>query len=69
VYLMPASSCDCKTCNGGTPAPKGVFGGSHCSCPCHNGAGDQNNPSPFIKMLIDMKVEEICNDADNEEHN
>lgn len=33
VYIIP--NCDCKTCNGGTPAPKGTFGGSICTCMCH----------------------------------
>lgn len=28
-------NCDCRTCDGGTPAPAGVFGGSICTCPCH----------------------------------
>ena len=55
VYLMPAENCDCKTCNGGTPAPEGVFGGTHCTCPCHSGGGDQNNPSPFDKIFEQVK--------------
>ena len=36
VYLITPENCDCETCNGGTPAPPGNFGGSHCCCPCHN---------------------------------
>ena len=33
--VMLIQNCNCTTCNGGTPAPEGVFGGSHCPCPCH----------------------------------
>jgi len=33
--VMIIQNCDCKTCNGGTPAPPGHFGGSTCICPCH----------------------------------
>lgn len=39
VYLMSSESCDCRTCNGGTPAPPGNFGGSSCLCPCHTLSG------------------------------
>jgi hypothetical protein len=35
VYLSSAESCDCNTCDGGTPAPSGHFGGSMCICQCH----------------------------------
>ena len=33
VYII--HNCDCRTCNGGNPAPPGVIGGSICNCRCH----------------------------------
>jgi Lar family restriction alleviation protein len=54
VYLMPACECDCKTCNGGNPAPPGVFGGSMCTCSCHKTGINQKN-----KTAIDRIFEKI----------
>lgn len=33
------NGCNCGTCNGGTPAPEGHFGGSACLCRCHEKPG------------------------------
>lgn len=52
VYLIPASQCNCKTCNGGHPAPPGVFGGSRCTCPCHNTGVDKRYSSNHQGGLI-----------------
>lgn len=41
VYLMSTKSCNCETCNGGTPAPPKHFGGSRCVCPCHTLKGQE----------------------------
>lgn len=35
VRLIQPDECDCKTCDGGAPVPKGTYGGSHCLCLCH----------------------------------
>jgi hypothetical protein len=34
VYLIP--NCICGVCDGGNPAPSGVFEGSFCPCFCHS---------------------------------
>ncbi len=41
VRIINAFECDCGSCNGGTPAPPGHFGGSHCACRCHQLKGPE----------------------------
>ena len=35
VQILHSCDCDCETCDGGRPAPKGIYGGSVCICWCH----------------------------------
>jgi hypothetical protein len=34
VYLI--HNCQCATCEGSRPAPKGSYGGTLCNCSCHD---------------------------------
>lgn len=44
------SHCPCGSCDGGTPAPEGTFGGTYCPCNCHFTDQGRQRVSDEIKV-------------------
>lgn len=61
VYLMPAEQCDCISCDGGKPAPKGVLGGSHCLCKCHTDPEYKRKRIKEKQKILENLIKEIKN--------
>ena len=51
--------CDCETCDGGRPAPKGVYGGSICICLCHTSKRFRKRRIKEKRRLIAEAVEKF----------
>jgi hypothetical protein len=71
VKLIFENECDHKTCNGGTPAGKGLqgsllYGGTYCTCSCHDKVREdrmpdntQEAPDTRRVMTLEDKINEM----------
>ena len=61
VQILNSCDCDCETCDGGKPAPKGIYGGSRCICRCHHDKRYRERRIAEKKRLLAEAVEKFKN--------
>jgi hypothetical protein len=56
VCRLNPEDCHCATCDGGTRAPEGYFGGTWCPCECHALTGEEREKY-VAKVTAERKAE------------